>query len=74
LGLAGVIVMADNWVVSPILPAISNNLGIDIARYGLESLFIIYGVALVFTLLISFALIRDKVVEDDESKEEIGNL
>ena len=32
LGLAGFIVMADNWVVSPILPAISNNLGIDIAR------------------------------------------
>jgi predicted MFS family arabinose efflux permease len=45
-----------------------------IARYGMESLFIIYGAALVFTLLISFALIRDKVVEEDESKEEIGNL
>ena len=45
-----------------------------IARFGLESLFLIYGAALVFTLLISFALIRDKVVEDDESKEEIGNL
>ncbi len=45
-----------------------------IARFSLESLFLIYGAALVFTLLISFALIRDKVVEDDESKEEIGNL
>jgi hypothetical protein len=28
LGMAGFIVMADNWVVSPILPAISENLGI----------------------------------------------
>lgn len=35
LGLAGFIVMADNWVVSPILPAISQNLNIDIARAGL---------------------------------------
>jgi predicted MFS family arabinose efflux permease len=35
LGLAGFIVMADNWVVSPILPAISQNLDIDIARAGL---------------------------------------
>lgn len=25
LGMAGFIVMADNWVVSPILPAISEN-------------------------------------------------
>jgi predicted MFS family arabinose efflux permease len=40
-----------------------------IARFRLDSLFIIYGAALIFTLLISFALIRDKVVEDDESKE-----
>ena len=35
LGLAGFVVMADNWVVSPILPAISQNLDIDIARAGL---------------------------------------
>ena len=28
LGLLGFIVMADNWVVSPILPAISENLGV----------------------------------------------
>ncbi|MCR4435798.1 MAG: MFS transporter [Clostridiales bacterium] len=35
LGLAGFIVMADNWVISPILPAISQNLNIDIARAGL---------------------------------------
>ncbi len=35
LGLAGFVVMADNWVVSPILPAISTNLNIDIARAGL---------------------------------------
>jgi len=35
LGLAGFIVMADNWVVSPILPAIAQNLNIDITRAGL---------------------------------------
>ena len=35
LGLAGFIVMADNWVVSPILPAISQSLDIDISRAGL---------------------------------------
>lgn len=35
LGLAGFIVMADNWVISPILPAISQNLNIDIAQAGL---------------------------------------
>ena len=35
LGLAGFMVMADNWVVSPILPAISQNLEIDISRAGL---------------------------------------
>ena len=35
LGLAGFIVMADNWVVSPILPAIAENLNIDIAKAGL---------------------------------------
>ncbi|MDV3429563.1 MAG: MFS transporter [Bacillota bacterium] len=35
LGLAGFIVMADNWVVSPILPTISQNLNIDVAKAGL---------------------------------------
>ncbi len=35
LGMAGFIVMADNWVVSPILPAIAQNLDVDIARAGL---------------------------------------
>jgi len=35
LGLSGFIVMADNWVVSPILPAISQHLNVDIARAGL---------------------------------------
>jgi hypothetical protein len=35
LGLSGFIVMADNWVVSPILPAISEHLNVDMARAGL---------------------------------------
>jgi predicted MFS family arabinose efflux permease len=35
LGMAGFIVMADNWVVSPILPSIAQNINIDIARAGL---------------------------------------
>lgn len=35
LGLAGFIVMADNWVVSPILPSIAGNLNVDIAQAGL---------------------------------------
>ena len=35
LGLAGFIVMADNWVVSPILPAISKDLAISPERAGL---------------------------------------
>ncbi|MBU4276965.1 MAG: MFS transporter [Proteobacteria bacterium] len=35
LGMAGFVVMADNWVVSPILPAIAENLHIDITRAGL---------------------------------------
>ncbi|MFH1034827.1 MAG: MFS transporter [Pseudomonadota bacterium] len=35
LGLAGFVVMADNWVVSPILPAIAENLNVDIAKAGL---------------------------------------
>ena len=35
LGLAGFMVMADNWVVSPILPSISRSLNIDIPTAGL---------------------------------------
>jgi MFS family permease len=35
LGLAGFVVMADNWVVSPILPAIAENLDVDITKAGL---------------------------------------
>ncbi len=35
LGLSGFIVMADNWVVSPILPAISEHLHVEVARAGL---------------------------------------
>lgn len=35
LGLAGFIVMADNWVVSPILPAIAGDLNVPVTRAGL---------------------------------------
>jgi predicted MFS family arabinose efflux permease len=35
LGLNGFIVMADNWVVSPILPAISEDIGISVTNAGL---------------------------------------
>ena len=35
LGLAGFIVMADNWVVSPILPAIAGGIGADVSKAGL---------------------------------------
>ncbi|MHB1325684.1 MAG: MFS transporter [Thermoleophilia bacterium] len=35
LGLAGFIVMADNWVVSPILPAIAESFDVDPARAGI---------------------------------------
>src|SRR4030042_2514261 len=35
LGLAGFTVMADNWVVSPILPAIADHLGQEVTRAGL---------------------------------------
>ena len=35
LGLAGFIVMADNWVVSPLLPSIAHTLGVQPARAGL---------------------------------------
>jgi predicted MFS family arabinose efflux permease len=35
LGLSGFVVMADNWVVSPILPSIAGGLGIDTVRAGI---------------------------------------
>jgi len=35
LGQAGFVVMANNWVVSPILPAIANDLGITVTNAGL---------------------------------------
>src|SRR5512137_268796 len=35
LGLAGFVVMADSWVVSPILPAIAHSLKIEPVRAGL---------------------------------------
>ena len=35
LGLAGLIVMADNWVVSPILPSIASAFGVPVASTGL---------------------------------------
>jgi predicted MFS family arabinose efflux permease len=35
LGLSGFVVMADNWVVSPILPSIAKALGADPVRAGL---------------------------------------
>jgi predicted MFS family arabinose efflux permease len=35
LGLAGFVVMADNWVVSPILPAIARAIGVPAAKAGL---------------------------------------
>jgi len=35
LGIAGFIVIADNWVIAPILPAISESLNLDISRVGL---------------------------------------
>jgi len=35
LGLAGFVVMADNWVVSAILPSISKDIGVDVARAAL---------------------------------------
>jgi predicted MFS family arabinose efflux permease len=35
LGLSGFVVMADNWVVSPILPSIATGIGVDAVRAGL---------------------------------------
>lgn len=44
-----------------------------ITATSLSNLFLIYGIALALTLILSFLLIRDHVVEQNESKEEIGN-
>jgi predicted MFS family arabinose efflux permease len=35
LGLAGFIVMADNWVVSPLLPSIAKSFGVDPVKAGI---------------------------------------
>ena len=35
LGMAGFVVMADNWVVSPILPSISKDIGVNVASAAL---------------------------------------
>lgn len=35
LGMAGFVVVGDNWVVSPILPAISNDLHVNLSNAGL---------------------------------------
>jgi predicted MFS family arabinose efflux permease len=35
IGLAGFVVMADNWVVSPILPSISKDIGVSVASAAL---------------------------------------
>ena len=35
LGLSGFVVMADNWVVSPILPSIAKGIGVDPVRAGI---------------------------------------
>lgn len=35
LGLAGFIVMADNWVVSPLLPSIASTIGVEPAQAGI---------------------------------------
>jgi predicted MFS family arabinose efflux permease len=40
-----------------------------IGTYGLEKLFWVYGLALFITLLLSYALIRDHVVEENELLE-----
>ena len=45
-----------------------------ISATSISNLFLIYGIALTVTLLLSFVLIKDHVVEPNESKEEIGNL
>jgi len=48
--------------------------GTIIASTKYETFFLICGIALIVTLILSYVLIRDGVVDTDESKEEIGNL
>ena len=45
-----------------------------IAASSLKNLYLVYGIGLLLTLLLSFVLVRDRVVEQDETKEKIGNL
>lgn len=45
-----------------------------ITSTSLNTLYLVYGIGLLLTLLFSFVLIRDRVVEPEEAKEEIGNL
>ena len=48
--------------------------GAIIASTRYETFYLIYGIALIVTLILSYVLIRDKVVDADEPKKEIGNL
>lgn len=45
-----------------------------ISATSLNNLYLVYGIGLLLTLVLSFVLIRDRVVEPDEAKEEIGKL
>jgi predicted MFS family arabinose efflux permease len=45
-----------------------------IASTKYETFYLVYGIALVVTLALSYALIRGKVVDTDGSKKETGNL
>jgi hypothetical protein len=42
-----------------------------IYKYGMERLFLVYGVALFITWLLSYVLIRDHVVEENELLERV---
>ncbi|MBW2050342.1 MAG: hypothetical protein JRJ09_17700 [Deltaproteobacteria bacterium] len=44
-----------------------------IGSYSLERLFLVYGLALLVTWLLSYALIRDHVVEEDELLEQVAS-
>jgi predicted MFS family arabinose efflux permease len=44
-----------------------------IGTYGLEKLFWVYGIALLITWLLSYALIRDHVVEENELLEQVAS-
>ena len=47
--------------------------GETIISYGLEKLFLVYGLALLITWLLSYALIRDHVVEENELLEQVAS-